>query len=158
MDAPDGACDLEDGLWEVYLNTLLAGGFGRVESMRARLDLSAPEIEARIQALAESTNDLRLEGEDPGGETSVEGIAEVFRSLLRRFAPQMEQGFIVAFHERFPLRSTWRNMGLTHHVFGPAHVPLALHPGCLRPIDSDSVNSIFRPTLPPLRLANVENP
>jgi hypothetical protein len=66
--------------------------------------------------------------------------------------------FILAYPQPTVPRRTWTDFGVQHRVLRPALLPMALATGCATPEDPDAVNSVFRPTLPPLTLVSLREP
>jgi spermidine synthase len=158
LDAPDGNCELEEGLWAIYYNTLRAVGFPSIHSMITRFDLSDPDIQTRIRERAIQTRESWTTGEAPDRETTVEGIHASVEEDLRYLVAWLQQDFILVFPEDRAPRTEWRDFGLRHYAFSRSHFSLAFRQNCPTRVDERLVNSIFRPTLPPLRVANVETP
>ena len=46
--------------------------------------------------------------------------------------------------------TAWHDYGVPLYAFGPEQLPLAFDDGCVHVPDPAQVNSVFRPTLPPL--------
>jgi hypothetical protein len=126
--------------------------------MLTRFGLSAPEIQTRIRKRAIEVHERRREGGAPDDENTVEGIHASVEEDLRYLLAWLQQDFILVFPEDRPPQREWRDFGIRHHAFSRYHLPLAFREDCPSQVDEGLVNSIFRPTLPPLRVANVETP
>jgi hypothetical protein len=158
IDTPSGSCIRRDSLWPVYSSTLHAAGFRTVVSYASHLNLDGHRVEAAIDDLAAHAS---LQAELGGGRERDLGYAER-RDILRRYTHQeLEialQEFVLAFPDRRAVNTQWIPFGVPLRVFGPAQLPAAFSEACPRRSDPRLVNSIFRPTLPPLAFLAVRFP
>jgi spermidine synthase len=152
LDAPDGSCDIENSLWPVYASTLHAAGFQTVLSILSRVDFEAPSIAGALDRLAQNT---ALQLATPGGG-SIRATPAQARKYLEEYAEEeiVPQEFILAFPHRRSPELVWHDFGIPLDALRPRHLPLAV-PTCADHDDPHLVNSIFRPTLPPLELLSV---
>jgi spermidine synthase len=158
MDAPDSDCTLTKSLWPVYLNTMHAAGFEQVEAMMSRFDLDDPEIQTRVRLAAERELE-RLSATDPRyRKLALNDAAAEVRRLLDIFLVQARQEFIVAFTRPTVLNDEWIDMGIEHLALRPLHLPLAITRDCNQTPQPTLTNSVLRPTLPPIKFANVDMP
>jgi hypothetical protein len=80
------------------------------------------------------------------------------RTGMNRIMTMTRQEFLVAFPGQVAPRTAWIDHAVPLHAFGPEHLPLAFRTDCPQHRDPGLVNSIFRPTLPPLALLSVQFP
>lgn len=159
LDAPSGWCGSADSLWSAYYSTLRAAGFRTVLPLVSRTALDAPQVAGAIERIA-ATADINIPAPDGGEPIPLTGN-QTRRYVRGQVISLLGDGFhefIFATPDLRTPRTEWRDFGVPLRIFGPAHLPLAFDADCGGPTDSAQVNSIFRPTLPPLEVASVRFP
>jgi len=158
LDAPDGSCHLEGSLWPIYYNTLRSAGFETVLPVMSRLDLDSPLISDRLTSLAARSEISRSNADGVQTPLNVEQRFEVLRASMSQILDTSRQEFLLAFPHRRDPNTEWIDYGIPLYAFGPEHLALAFQTDCTYAAEPDRVNSIFRPTLPPLTLLDVQFP
>lgn len=158
IDTPGGWCDQDDSLWAIYYNTLRAAGFQTVLPMLSRIDTQEPQIADGIDRAAA---DFVITAQTESGRT-VEVGEERERLYLQRILEGELEGNMQEFTLAFPVERTinvqWVNFGVPMRAFRPYFLPLAFQHTCPTALNSRHINSIARPTLPPLELLSVKIP
>ncbi|MDH5676071.1 MAG: hypothetical protein OEZ06_28370 [Myxococcales bacterium] len=139
MDAP-GLCD--DGeLWDVYYSTLRAAGFATVRPFITSFSAEAPRLEQQLRR--------KLRSRPGAGEVDLEPLLQELEWSL---AELPIQEFLLAFPEERRPNLDYRDFGVETDAFDAFHHARAFEDRCTRaPRYAESrVNSIARPSLPPL--------
>jgi spermidine synthase len=156
LDAPDGDChyrDIPENLWHVYDNTLRAAGFPTVLPVMNTIDPGKPPLSSTVDAfawgIAEKWRRTHSAAETPIAEARqwVEANIEAYLSSY--------QEFLLAFPVAREPNTSWMPVDVPLYALRPSYLSDAIVRDCERLVDPEAVNSIFRPTLPPLQLLPV---
>lgn len=156
LDSPDGDCHYahtDGNLWNVYDNTLRAAGFASVMPVMNTLDPSKPPLSWTVDGFAEQV--AQAWRQQNGGATPP--IAEARQWIEGIIARNLSsyQEFLLAFPVAREPNTEWMPIDVPLYALKPSYLPDAIVSNCEHRTDPDAVNSIFRPTLPPLRLLAV---
>jgi len=155
IDTPGGWCHGFGDLWDVYDNTLRAAGFRTVVPLVSRVNLDARHFQETLDAIVERVRVVTMTDEGEETELSADETREYLLDAARDEVANTVQEFVLAFPEALAVTPTWRDFSVPLYAFGPAHLPLAFDHDCPRVDDPARVNSIFRPTLPPIDLPRI---
>ncbi len=150
IEAPASWCGEFESLWPIYYSTLRAAGFATVLPYITQFDMQAPRLQRYLNAAADQRN----------SKTTEENRAAL-RGRLADTLPELPiQEFVLAFADERSISRRYRDMGVQTYAFDEHHYRLAFQPAC---VDDDAftlelVNSIARPTLPPLQLVSMALP
>jgi len=150
IDTPGGWCRRLGGLWDIYDNTLRAAGFATVVPLVSRVNLTTPSFQRTLDAIVAQT---QAYCPAPDGGTVELSADETRARLLAAAQEEVDdtvEDFVLAFREPRAVTPVWRDFDVPLRAFGPAQLPLAFDDTCAHVPDPTLVNSIFRPTLPPL--------
>ena len=154
FDSPDGDCRYsadDGGLWPLYYSTLRAAGFDTIVGVANVINTDAPPVSTRVQAVAEQ---LAAASNARGSDHDTEAFGAHIRRLIREHVSRYQE-FVLAFPDETDLRTDWTPVEAPTYAFGPSHLESSLIRDCDESYHPDLVNSIFRPTLPPLNLLKV---
>lgn len=156
LDSPDGDChyaDVEGNLWHIYDNTLRAAGFASVMPVMNTLDPSKPPLSWTLDGFAEQV--AQAWRQQNGGTTlPIEEARQWIDTILERNLSSYQE-FLLAFPVARDPNTQWMPVDVPLYALKPSYLPDAIVRDCEHPTDPDAVNSIFRPTLPPLQLLAV---
>lgn len=152
LDTPGGWCRQPRNLWDVYLSTLSAAGFAQVVPLVTRIDTDGARFAAVLDRIAPR---IRVGAALADGRTVAFTPAQTREYLVSLAAEELAtaiQEFVLARPEARPLDTRWKEFGVPLWAFGPEYLADAFDRGCPATPDPDRVNTVFRPTLPPLDL------
>jgi len=156
LDSPDGDChytDVAANLWHVYDNTLRAAGFPTVMPVMNTLDPNKPPLSWTVDGFAEQIAQVWRQ-ETGANAPSVEEARSWVEAELERTLSSYQE-FILAFPVVREPNTEWMTVDAPMYALKPSYLSDAIVRDCEHRDDPDAVNSIFRPTLPPLRLLAV---
>ena len=156
LDSPDGDCHYTHhvhNLWHVYDNTLRAAGFARVMPVMNTLDSSKPPLSWTIDGFAEQIAEVWRRDHGASAPPVEEARQWIEANLERSLSGYQE--FLLAFPVAREPNTEWMTVDVPLYALKPAYLDDAIVRDCEHRTDPDAVNSIFRPTLPPLRLLSV---
>jgi spermidine synthase len=152
IDTPGGWCHGPGTLWAVYDNTLRAAGLRTVVPLVSRVNLDTPRFEGVLDAIVARARVVTTADDGSTTELSADATRAFLLAAAREEVEDSVQEFVVAFPEARTIATAWRDFDVPLYAFGPEQLPLAFDQTCPRVHDPASVNSVFRPTLPPLEL------
>jgi len=151
IDAPSSWCGENDTLWSIYYSTLRSAGFATVLPYVTQFDIDAPRLKRRLAEIADQQEQ----------KAGVEDRLDALRTRISDILPELpKQEFVLAFINAQPISRRYRDMGQQTLAFDEHHYKLAFQPACVRGevFGSEKVNSIARPTFPPLELVGMVLP
>jgi len=156
LDAPDGDChytDIPENLWHVYDNTLRAAGFPTVLPVMNTIDPSKRPLSETIDAFAWGVAEQwrRTHG---AAETPIAEARQWVEANIEAHLSSYQE-FLLAFPVAREPNTTWMHVDVPLYALRPSYLADAIVRDCKHVEDPALVNSIFRPTLPPLQLLAV---
>jgi len=156
LDSPDGDCHYahtDGNLWHVYDNTLRAAGFASVMPVMNTLDPSKPPLSWTVDGFAEQVAQAWRQ-QNGGGTPPIEEARQWIEANLARSLSSYQE-FLLAFPDAREPNTEWMPVDVPLYALKPSYLSDAIVRDCDHRDDPDAVNSIFRPTLPPLQLLAV---
>lgn len=155
LDTPWGWCGRPRNAWGIYYSTLRAAGFPTVVPLLSHIRSEAGRIPEKLSRMAaEMRIGMSVAGAEPLPLTEGQE-REYLERLFEQSAEALLQEFTVAFPVERPMNRSWREFGVPLHAFGPEHLEAAFPADCPDDWNPARVNSVFRPTLPPLFLLSI---
>ena len=150
LDTPGGWCRMPGSLWDIYDNTLRAAGFATVVPLVSRVNLDGSAFQCMLDRIAAQGRQAATAQCGTTAPSEEETRARLLATAREEVDGNVQE-FVLAFPDARPVVPTeWRDFGVPLHAFGPEHLRLAFDWTCAHVPDPTQVNSIFRPTLPPL--------
>jgi len=142
-------------LWRQYYSTFRGAGFKQIRRFASMVELDNPALS---QIEQEWVQKAEAEQGGPISEQERQTVREGFREFVNQLVYGMNQGFAFLGKETGPINTTFHDYGIPLYVLNPERLQLSAQFDYPETYSPREVNSIFHPTLPPLRLSTYFSP